>query len=431
MPWLYTLITLLIVLVFFLIYHRLTANNRSLDKVKKLAERLQGELGSYVETRAEELRHYGIDLDVQQKAARIALEKLQASQATLAEKSEAIGAIAERFKEYDDVLAKLMAMTARVDENLGRVHEEAAFAEGVNRKLDQSRKGLAAIEKELPLLREGFARDARKTVEDFRDGILGELQGNLDATVSELKAVRAEALGALEKAQGARALVDAELERALETAVGRAASIEDQAFVTLRTASDSRLAAFAEGLDEKLAQAGQTAADRLGSMQESLEAFRKEWESETRTMLGEMRSRLEEADSIFARKAAEIATLLGTSRDKAEEAETTLSKTAQDARDSLDQSLVRIAEAERSINQSLEATKTRIEEDFAAFGQAFEERRTSFEENFVSETKALGSSLATLESEIEDLRASANVSPGAAAGAESGQSTGGKGPAAV
>ena len=51
------LITLVIVLVFFIIYHKLTAHNRSLEKVKKLAERLQAELGSYVETKSEELKH--------------------------------------------------------------------------------------------------------------------------------------------------------------------------------------------------------------------------------------------------------------------------------------------------------------------------------------------------------------------------------------
>jgi hypothetical protein len=145
-------------------------------------------------------------------------------------------------------------------------------------------------------------------------------------------------------------------------------------------------------------------------MQEALEAFRKDWEAETQSMLADMRSRLEEVDSIFARKATEIATLLGSSRDKAEEVEISLSKAAQDAKSSLDLSLGRIAEAEKSINQSLEATKTRIEEDFATFGQAFEERRTSFEENFVAETKAMGESLATLKAELEDLKASAYAS---------------------
>ncbi|MCX7026064.1 MAG: hypothetical protein NT061_00945 [Spirochaetes bacterium] len=407
MPWIYNLITLVIVLVFFFIYHRLTANNRSLEKVKKLAERLEGELGVYVETRAEELKHYGIDLDVQQKAAKIALEKLQASQVTLAEKSEAIGAIAERFKEYDDVLAKLMAMTARVDENLSRVHEEAAFAEGVNRKLDLSKKGLAAIERELPLLRESFAQDAQKTIDGFRDGILQELQGGLDATEAELKAVKDEAMAAFDAAQGARALVNAELEKALETAAQRSASVEDQAFATLKEASEARLAQFEASLDDKLAQADGTTADRLTEMKEAVEAFKKNWESEAQSMLAEMRARLEEADGIFARKAAEIATLLGSSRDKAEEAEISLSKTAQDTKASLDQSLGRIKEAEKSIDQSLETTKMRIEEDFADFGQAFEERRTSFEENFMAETKAMGQSLAALKEEVEGLKTSA------------------------
>ncbi|TXT42569.1 MAG: hypothetical protein FD137_2099 [Spirochaetes bacterium] len=120
-------ITLVIVLAFFFIYHKLTANNRSLEKVKKFAEKLQGDLSSYVESRAEELKHFGIDLDVQQKAARIALDKLQAAQATIGEKSEAIGAIADRFKEYDSVLAKLMDMTAKVDKNLAQIHEDEVF----------------------------------------------------------------------------------------------------------------------------------------------------------------------------------------------------------------------------------------------------------------------------------------------------------------
>jgi hypothetical protein len=70
------LITLGIVLIFFFVYHKLTANNRSLEKVKRLADKLEVQLNDYVGERAEELKHYGIDLDVQQNAAKIALEKL-------------------------------------------------------------------------------------------------------------------------------------------------------------------------------------------------------------------------------------------------------------------------------------------------------------------------------------------------------------------
>jgi len=55
----------------------------------------------------------------------------------------------------------------------------------------------------------------------------------------------------------------------------------------------------------------------------------------------------------------------------------------------------------------MEATRGRVEEEFAAFGQAFEDHRTRFEANFMSETQALGGTLAKLGKEIETLKASA------------------------
>ena len=79
------LITLAVVIAMFVAYHLLTADNRSLEKLKRLGDKLKAELGSYVESKAEEVKHYGIDLDVQQNAAKVVLEKIQEAQATLDE----------------------------------------------------------------------------------------------------------------------------------------------------------------------------------------------------------------------------------------------------------------------------------------------------------------------------------------------------------
>lgn len=323
------LITLGIVLIFFFVYHKLTANNRSLEKVKRLADKLEVQLNDYVGERAEELKHYGIDLDVQQKAAKIALEKLQTAQAAVAEKAEAVGVIAERFKEYDEVLAKLMDMTARVDENLKRVHEEEVFAEGVNRKLDLAKKSLAAIEREMPLLREGFAQDAQKTIENFRDSILAELQSALTSVETELNTVRDEALAAFEKAQSARALVDEEFEKALATAQDRASSVEDKAFATLRTsietkakensdAAEAKTLALSQNIDRRIAeleaeaerrlvQVGQETSSQVGSLKTLIEAFKEDWKREAEGMMNDISVKLAEAEEIFARKAKDVA----------------------------------------------------------------------------------------------------------------------------
>ncbi|MCE1196943.1 hypothetical protein LWX53_10645 [bacterium] len=434
------LVTLAIVLVFFFAYHRLTANNRSLEKVKKLAEKLQNDLDGYVGSRAEELKHYGIDLDVQQKAAKIALEKLQAAQAAVSEKADAIGQIADRFKEYDEVLAKLMDMTARVDQNLARIHEDETFAEGVNRKLELAKKGLAAIERELPLLRESFAQDAQRTVDEFRDGVLSDLQEGLDATATELHAVRDEATAAFAKAQSAGALVDEELGVALETAKGRAADIEDAAFATLTESFGARLKALEESSDAQLARLGQDTAQRVGELSSAIAKFKDDWKNEAEGMLADMTSKLGEAEEIFARKATEIAALVDLASAKAEESEgrlaaaaekaetgladaaaradsaltgasaqakTELATAAAEAQGAAEATLARLASLETSLRASMEAASSKVEEEFAQFGQAFEDHRTRFEENFMVETKALSGTLASLRGEIEELKASA------------------------
>ena len=434
------LVTLAIVLVFFFAYHRLTANNRSLEKVKKLAEKLQNDLDGYVGSRSEELKHYGIDLDVQQKAAKIALEKLQAAQAAVSEKAEAIGQIADRFKEYDEVLAKLMDMTARVDQNLARIHEDETFAEGVNRKLELAKKGLAAIERELPLLRESFAQDAQRTVDEFRDGVLADLQEGLDATATELHAVRDEATAAFAKAQSAGALVDEELGKALETAKGRAADIEDAAFATLTESFGARLKALEDSSAAQLAQLGQDTAQRVGELSSAIATFKDDWKNEAEGMLSDMTSKLGEAEAIFAKKATEIAALVDLASAKAEESEgrlavaaekaetgladaaaqaesaltaastqarTGLAAAAAEAQGAADATLAKLASLESSLRASMEAASSKVEEEFAQFGQAFEDHRTRFEENFMAETKALSGSLASLRGEIEELKASA------------------------
>jgi len=401
------LITLVIVLAFFVIYHRLTANNRSLEKVKRLSEKLQNDLGDYVGTRAEELKHYGIDLDVQQKAAKIALEKLQAAQSAVTEKAEAMGAIADRFKEYDEVLAKLMEMTARVDENLSRIHEDETFAEGVNRKLDLAKKSLTAIERELPLLRESFAQDAQRTIETFRDSILNELQDGLANTAAELNAARDEAMAAFSQAQTARALVDEELEKALVTAKERASSVEDEAFATLTNSFDQRLKDLSQSTDAQLSQLGKDTAQHVGELRSAIGEFKENWRNEAQAMLSDMTAKLGEAENIFAKKATEIAELLDKSSEQAKKAESDFILVAAKNKKDVDATLNEIKSLEDSLRASMETTKTRIEEEFAGFGQAFEDHRTRFEENFAAETSALGGSLVKLGKDIETLKASA------------------------
>ncbi|MCE5255224.1 MAG: hypothetical protein LLF89_00080 [Spirochaetaceae bacterium] len=398
------LITLAIVIVFFIIYHLLTANNRSLEKVKRFADKRQNELDEYVDERAEELKHYGIDLDVQQKAAKIALEKLKEAQEVIAEKADSMAAIADRFKEYDEGLSKLMEMTARVDENLARIHEDEDFAESVNRKLDLAKKSMAALERELPLMRENFAQDAQKTVDSFRDDILAELQDGLASTTNELHAVRDEAMTALQQAQIAGELVDAELEKSLATAKERASSIEDIAFKTIVDDYSGKLEDMKATTDRELGELGQETSQQIRELRAAIEKFKAGWQSESATMISTMNEKYAQATSEYVTKTGTEKESLQAAIGLGKEAEARLSASTAEALQKTEASIARMEALNTDLDKAIEETKAHFEDEFAEFGQAFEGTRTRFEENFKAESAEMDAELEALKQEVARLK---------------------------
>ena len=196
-----------VVLVILLAYRQLDRGNRSLEKVKKYADRQREDLAAYVEKRSDDLQRYAIELDVQQKAAKEVLKRIQGVEEGLSARAEAIGAIEKRLAEYDTALARLMEMSRAVDENLARLHEENDFTNSLNRKLEAAQKSLKAIEAELPALKSGFIRDNAAALDSFREGLLSEVSSSLDETKASLAEASSQAESLLETAQIGRAHV--------------------------------------------------------------------------------------------------------------------------------------------------------------------------------------------------------------------------------
>ena len=137
------LITLAIVGIVLAVYRFLDRDNRSLEKVKKFTDRIREDLAAYVDQRSEDLKSYGIELDVRSKAAKEVLKRVKEAQDELESRSDTLDSMSSRLSEYDGVLAHLADMTGRVDENLKRIHETSLFADQLARKLKESEEALA------------------------------------------------------------------------------------------------------------------------------------------------------------------------------------------------------------------------------------------------------------------------------------------------
>ncbi|MEN6297341.1 MAG: hypothetical protein ABFC85_10500 [Rectinema sp.] len=368
------LVTLVIVAAMFGVYHLLTADNRSLEKLKRLGDKLKDELGSYVESKSEEIKHYGIDLDVQQKAAKVVLEKIQDAQATIDEKSDSITEIANRFKEYDNILAQLMDMTKRVDQNIAHLAEKNNFIEELARRVENADKKMNSIETEMPKVEEQFAHDAKQILDGFRDDILDQLHEQLTGIVNMFEKSKTDAQSAIAQASSLREQIDRMTETALEAAASRAHNIEDSAYSALRTHIAANFDELSRQTEERVAALSQN----LDTLSQTAETKLSSLAAATSSQVSDTDHRLSEA------KAALNAMTTDMARIQKETAETST-----------------------ALSKKFKAERDSLEEQFAQFGQAFEAHRASFEKEFLDEISTLRARLEEAQARTEDLKTTA------------------------
>lgn len=368
------LVTLAIVVAMFVAYHLLTADNRSLEKLKRLGEKLKDELGAYADSKREEIKHYGIELDVQQKAAKVVLEKIQQAQATIDEKSDSVTEIADRFKEYDDILTRLMDMTKRVDQNIAHLAEKNDFIEQLTHRVENADKKMTTIEAEMPKLKEQFAHDAKQILDDFRDDILDQLHQRLNEIVNMFEKSKVDAQSAIERASSLKEQIDSMTEAALKVAADRGHTIEDSAYNTLR----AHIAADFDELSRQTEERIAALSHNIDALIQSADATLNNLAATTDSQVSDTQHRLSEAKAALNAMSADMARL----QREAAASTTALSEKFQTERESL-------------------------EEQFAQFGQAFETHRASFEKEFIEELSALRATLEEAKTHTDELKTNA------------------------
>jgi chromosome segregation ATPase len=413
------LITLGIVLAILIIYRRIDRDNRSLEKVKKFADRQRDEISAYVEKRAEDLQRFGIELDVQQKAAKVALDRIQAVQEGLAGRAEAIGGIEKRLAEYDSALARLKDMTARVDENLVRIHEEADFVDSVAKRVDAAQKDLQLVQRELPTLRESFAKDSAAALGLFKNDVLAEMNGRIVELGGLVDKAKAEARAAVDQAESGRAALDKDLARALERARVEAGKLEDVAFDKLREGSEAKAARLKELIEERFSQLGALAKEKATETQALVKSFKAEWKAEANEVSASLRASVEDAEARVAASAASVAMTeksVAELQAKAfEEFNRRIDEYASEVEgrfERLEAAGAELGSLDQALRASMQQAERRVENDFEAFGRGLEDKRKRFEELFTAEAGKLRGGMKALEDELDALKTRAydNVS---------------------
>ncbi|MFP4430254.1 MAG: SpiroCoCo family coiled-coil protein [Spirochaetaceae bacterium] len=434
-------IVLLIVLIILAVYRQLDRNNRSLDKVKRYAERVVGDLDDLVQEKATAIRDMGIELEVHQKAARTVLDRIKELEDGLSKRAEQIERIGTRIGDYDTALDELLKMTERAEENLARVQSESEYIDSVGNRLKISQEKLKALEIRIPEITADFAKRNDESLQGAVDNAvryadarsreladtleaLGRQAGSLDERFDDLEAANRRIGEETEK--GLREL-QADI---IETGRGQLDKME--ASVAAYEESFARIEADYQGRIRKVAEDASSLQDTtFRSLKErienqssgirleltgAIETYQKECTAQIREANNQLRVRADELSKHIETASSKLSERLGEVNEKAEALEgeeARLDQKIDDNKKQLSESLDRqIRGLEHSVLETVEARIKQYEEAVGyrlakldSVGSDIDELETSLRESINQVSTRMRQEFETFSRELAEQRA--------------------------
>ncbi|MDR1894839.1 MAG: hypothetical protein LBQ61_09185 [Spirochaetales bacterium] len=180
-------IILAITIIILIIYRQLDRNNRSLDKIRRYAEKMIEELDKFVEGRTVEVKNLGVDLEVHQKTGREILKRIIAAEEDLKGREGEMKLIQDRLDGYDGAVQNLLALTAKVDESLKRLKQEEDYVDAAGKRLKDVQNRFVEIEKSIPAILAGFERQNQAQLEDLRAASFEDIKIKAETLTEEIR----------------------------------------------------------------------------------------------------------------------------------------------------------------------------------------------------------------------------------------------------
>ncbi|MDR1930212.1 MAG: hypothetical protein LBQ44_06220 [Treponema sp.] len=417
------LLTLGICVLAIVLIRYLDRNNRSVDLAREYGKRLKEEIAVFTEERAAAVRDYAVNLGVEKSVALEVLERINITKEDLADKAAAIAEIGERIAVYDKSLEDLVRTTARVQENLSRLKDEAAFVEHTEKLVSALKTRLDDIEKDLGGVELRFERENAFALERTAEALTASVKSavlDLQAaaeTVERRVEDHRQAVDRVEAERKARLAEDIEtinnaLGGALERAGDRAGKLEEAALVKFREEAQERVRRFQESIEKKLKEYRETSLTQAAEWKrdmEALDALALSQQAQWNAAAEETGERIKALGAELEEKAARAEQRILTETEKrlseysgvqAEQWEK-FARLADDA-----------GRLDGQLRMAMEDTEERVRRDFALFEEEQKLIREEAAAAFGGDVSALRADMEALEQELNGLKSSAydNVS---------------------
>ena len=314
------LLTLVVVLIILVIYRQIDRGDRSLEKVKKYADKMVDNLSSFVDEKTKAIKDFSIELQVNLKTGRELLKRTTAVEETLTTRADEIDHIRGHLAEYDGALKELVNMSERVDENLKRLQGESEFVDGVGKQITEMRDHLNRLESHTGVIEDRFTQRNREGIEALRVECSERLDGELLTLREEVREVEQRGRDVSDYVSRIQADLDAMREETVDAARGEFDAVKTEAketrsrFVAELVTGIKKLIGDAENRARVL---GEEANEYIDGADSQLSAVRKE----TFQLAEGFKANLSGLESEYNRKLADQRRILEETAAKGEKLE--------------------------------------------------------------------------------------------------------------
>ncbi|VDA99955.1 hypothetical protein S1OALGB6SA_1029 [Olavius algarvensis spirochete endosymbiont] len=281
------ILVIFLVAIILILFRRFDRTGRTLEKVRRYAEKSKSELDSIVKERELGLKDLSVDLEVQEKTNREILARAEIVREEIISRTEEIENKVEHIKENEKALEGLNSLSLRVDENLLRLREESSYVDDVGIRLNEIKEELSMFRQSCT---ERFETSIAEAMNEFRGELIqlkselheserqltlfGETLENLDAgKQSEIEARFSGFKDDLERIEG-------DFHTRIQKAVTAGVRLEDAAFTALNEKIESHSKQLEQNwideievLRERVSITTTEIRESLGDAQQSLESW--------------------------------------------------------------------------------------------------------------------------------------------------------------
>lgn len=413
-----------------LVFRYLDKDNNSMDKVRQYADKRMSDFDAYFKDKNHALMTVGAELDAKQTMSAAAVKRFEKQLAefrqmteNLSEKTSVVDNLKQKTSEYEDELAKLVDMSARVEENLLRIQKASSVIDQVNARFDAQKKTADSIEKKLSVITADFAG---KNAEQLK-AIGSELLNRYQLRAQKLD----ESTGAAQKrSEELLAKLNADIASAYNSAAQKATQLEDTVFKHLSEKASARCESYKTEINRNSEEIKKQLSDTADFLTKAMA----ETEQREKSLQERYESLLEEQNLAFdkqlERKFAELNSRIDESADRirqttqelAEEADGN-GKTLEGIRASLESQIAQLQErynsmfleavsdAENREKAAYEKYREISERNLESYKNSVQEKINLINESAVSAAKsaeeklsAVTASLSNLDARIEEYK---------------------------